>query len=148
MHLAESNGTILAVTDEEILEAYSLIASSEGIFAEPGSCASIAGVKKQVESGLLKKGSTVVAVLTGNGLKDPDTAIEVNKEKPMMSREQFDAFLSGLKGGDKVMAESSFSVVVPASTANLGPGFDSIGLALNLYMTVDVIAVRGLGSYV
>jgi threonine synthase len=99
--LAESNGTILAVTDEEILEAYSLIASSEGVFAEPGSCASIAGVKKQVESGLLKKGSTVVAVLTGNGLKDPDTAIEVNKEKPMMSREQFDAFLSELKAGAK-----------------------------------------------
>ena len=45
--LAESDGTILAVTDEEILEAYSLIASTEGIFAEPGSCASIAGVKKQ-----------------------------------------------------------------------------------------------------
>ena len=101
MHLRNQNGTILAVTDEEILEAYSLIASSEGIFAEPGSCASIAGVKKQVENGLLKKGSTVVAVLTGNGLKDPDTAIEVNKEKPMMSREQFDAFLSGLKAGTK-----------------------------------------------
>ncbi len=99
--LAESEGTILAVTDEEILEAYSLIASSEGVFAEPGSCASIAGVKKQVENGLLKPGSTVVAILTGNGLKDPDTAIEVNKEKPMMSREQFDAFLSGLKAGTK-----------------------------------------------
>ena len=67
--LAESEGTILAVTDEEILEAYRLIASAEGIFAEPGSCASIAGVKKQVENGMLEKGSTVVAVLTGNGLK-------------------------------------------------------------------------------
>ncbi len=48
MRLAESNGTILSVTDEEILEAYSLIASSEGIFAEPGSCATIAGIKKRV----------------------------------------------------------------------------------------------------
>ncbi len=99
--MSESDGTILAVTDEEILEAYSLIASSEGVFAEPGSCASIAGIKKQVENGLLEKGSTVVAVLTGNGLKDPDTAIEVNKGKPMMSREQFDEFLSGLKVGKK-----------------------------------------------
>ncbi|MER2090165.1 MAG: threonine synthase [Sporosarcina sp.] len=99
--LSESDGTILAVTDEEILEAYRLIASSEGVFAEPGSCASIAGIKKQVENGSLKKGSTVVAVLTGNGLKDPDTAIEVNKEKPMMSRKQFDEFLSGLKAGKK-----------------------------------------------
>lgn len=99
--LAESNGTILAATDEEILEAYSLIASAEGIFAEPGSCASIAGVKKQVENGQLKKGSIVVAVLTGNGLKDPDTAIEVNKEKSLMSREEFDQLLSELKAGTK-----------------------------------------------
>jgi len=99
--LAESKGTILAVTDEEILEAYRLIASSEGVFAEPGSCASIAGVKKQVENGSLKKGTTVVAVLTGNGLKDPDTAIEVNKDKALLSREQFDQLLSELKAGKK-----------------------------------------------
>ena len=97
--LKESNGNILAVTDEEILEVYQLIASAEGVFAEPGSCASIAGVKKQVEAGLLEKGSTVVAVLTGNGLKDPDTAIEVNKEKPSLSREKFEELLSELKVG-------------------------------------------------
>jgi len=99
--LAESEGTILAVTDEEILEAYSLIASAEGIFAEPGSCASIAGVKKQVENGMLAKGSTVVAVLTGNGLKDPDTAIDVNEDKALLSREEFDQLLSELKAGVK-----------------------------------------------
>ncbi len=99
--LKESAGNILAVTDEEILEAYQLIASSEGVFAEPGSCASIAGVKKQVEAGLLKKGSTVVAVLTGNGLKDPDTAIDVNKGKALLSREEFDHLLAELKAGVK-----------------------------------------------
>lgn len=99
--LKESAGHILAVTDEEILEAYQLIASSEGVFAEPGSCASIAGVKKQVEAGLLKKGSTVVAVLTGNGLKDPDTAIDVNKEKALLSRKEFDQLLTELKAGVK-----------------------------------------------
>lgn len=97
--LKESEGTILAVTDEEILEAYQLIASKEGVFAEPGSCASIAGVKKQVENGSLKKGTTIVAVLTGNGLKDPDTAIEVNKDQPMLSRDQFDQLLADLKAG-------------------------------------------------
>ena len=97
--LKESEGTILAVTDEEILEAYQLIASREGVFAEPGSCASIAGVKKQVENGSLKKGTTIVAVLTGNGLKDPDTAIEVNKDQPMLSRDQFDQLLTDLKAG-------------------------------------------------
>lgn len=95
--LKESDGHILAVTDEEILEAYQLITSKEGVFAEPGSCASIAGVKKQVENGSLKKGTTIVAVLTGNGLKDPDTAIEVNKDKPMLSRDQFDQLLADLK---------------------------------------------------
>ena len=97
--LKESEGTILAVTDEEILEAYQLIASREGVFAEPGSCASIAGVKKQIENGSLKKGTTIVAVLTGNGLKDPDTAIEVNKDQTMLSRDQFDQLLADLKAG-------------------------------------------------
>lgn len=97
--LKESKGNILAVTDEEILEAYQLITSREGVFAEPGSCASIAGVKKQVENGSIKEGTTIVAVLTGNGLKDPDTAIEVNKDKPMLSRDQFDQLLSDLKAG-------------------------------------------------
>jgi threonine synthase len=97
--LKESEGTILAVTDEEILEAYQLIASREGVFAEPGSCASIAGIKKQVENGSLKKGTTIVAVLTGNGLKDPDTAIEVNKDQPMLSHDQFDRLLADLKAG-------------------------------------------------
>lgn len=99
--LAESEGQIIAVTDEEILESYQLIASVEGVFAEPGSCASIAGVKKQVENGLIKKGSTVVAVLTGNGLKDPDTAIEVNKDKALLSLEQFNQLVKELKVGVK-----------------------------------------------
>ena len=97
--LKESEGNILAVTDEDILEAYQLITSREGVFAEPGSCASIAGVKKQVENGSIKKGTTIVAVLTGNGLKDPDTAIEVNKDKPMLTRPEFDQLLTELKAG-------------------------------------------------
>lgn len=69
-----SQGQFKAVTDEEILDAYRLLASSEGIFCEPASAASVAGllqVKDQVPTG-----ATVVCVLTGNGLKDPDTAIK------------------------------------------------------------------------
>lgn len=97
--LEESNGHILAATDEEILEAYQLIASTEGVFAEPGSCASIAGVKKRAEAGEFEKGATVVAVLTGNGLKDPDTAIDVNKEKDLLSQEAFEKLLQKLKAG-------------------------------------------------
>ncbi len=99
--LDESNGTILAATDEEILEAYQLLASTEGIFAEPASCASIAGIKKQVENGMLQKGSTVVAILTGNGLKDPETAISVNEHKAFLVPEDMESFWEDLKKGVK-----------------------------------------------
>lgn len=79
----ESNGKIASVTDTEILHAFRLIARKEGIFAEPGSCASIAGVIQQCESGAIKPGSKVVAVLTGNGLKDPETAIDQQDIQPV-----------------------------------------------------------------
>jgi threonine synthase len=64
------------VSDEEILKAYSLLASQEGIFAEPGSAASVAGVIKAHEQGLLRGGETIVCTLTGHGLKDPDRAMQ------------------------------------------------------------------------
>lgn len=79
----ESDGTIDSVTDEEIIHAFKLIAKEEGVFAEPGSCASIAGVMKYAEKGIIEKGSKVVAVLTGNGLKDPQTAIDKLEVKPV-----------------------------------------------------------------
>lgn len=72
----ESKGMIKFVTDDEILNAFTLLPKTEGIFAEPGSCASIAGVIQQCKAGTIKPGSKVVAVLTGNGLKDPQTAID------------------------------------------------------------------------
>lgn len=78
----ESAGKIDEVTDEEIVAAYQLLAKREGVFAEPASCASIAGVIKQVRNGEIKKGSKVVAVLTGNGLKDPDIAMSTATIKP------------------------------------------------------------------
>lgn len=70
----ESKGIIDMVSDEEILSAYRLLAREEGIFAEPGSIASIAGLIKFKH--LVKEGSDVVCILTGNGLKDPTCAIE------------------------------------------------------------------------
>lgn len=73
----ESGGMITSVTDEEIIEAFKTLPRKEGIFAEPGSCASIAGVFQQVKAGAIEPGSTVVCVLTGNGLKDPQTAVDV-----------------------------------------------------------------------
>jgi len=70
----ESGGRIDAVTDDEILEAYRLLASREGIFVEPASAASVAGLLKQGRAGQIR-GGRAVAILTGNGLKDPDTAM-------------------------------------------------------------------------
>lgn len=74
----ESGGIIDMVTDEEILAAYKLIAGREGVFVEPGSAASLAGVIKSVKAGKIPAGSQVVTVFTGNGLKDPDTAMSVS----------------------------------------------------------------------
>jgi len=71
----ESDGRFLAATDEEILAAYHLVARAEGVFVEPASAASIAGLLKSVEDGWVAPGSTVVCTVTGNGLKDPDTAL-------------------------------------------------------------------------
>ena len=70
----ESNGMINFVTDDEIVKAYKLIASTEGILAEPASAASVAGLIKVKEQ--VKEGSKIVCILTGNGLKDPDNAIK------------------------------------------------------------------------
>lgn len=73
--LKESNGAIDKISDREILKAYRLLAGTEGVFAEPASCISIAGLLKAYGEGKIPEGSTVVCVLTGNGLKDPDTAV-------------------------------------------------------------------------
>lgn len=70
----ESNGMINYVTDEEILKAYKLIASCEGVLVEPASAASVAGLIKVKDT--VKSGSKIVCILTGNGLKDPDNAIK------------------------------------------------------------------------
>jgi len=77
---SESGGRIEAVTDEEILKAYSLIASTEGIFCEPASAASLAGVLKLHKEGYFKPGDSVVCTLTGHGLKDPDTVFRISKD--------------------------------------------------------------------
>ena len=70
----ESGGAIDMVTDAEILAAYRLLAT-RGVFAEPASAASVAGLLKYGATGALKPGSVVVCTLTGHGLKDPDTAL-------------------------------------------------------------------------
>jgi threonine synthase len=71
----ESGGLIAAVTDREILAAYRLLARCEGVFVEPASAASVAGLLTAASDGTVPAGSTVVCTLTGNGLKDPEWAI-------------------------------------------------------------------------
>lgn len=80
----ESEGMIDLVTDEEILNAYQLMAKKEGVFAEPGSASSLAGVMKMKKEGSLPSGMKVVCVLTGNGLKDPQTAMDSCQFQPQV----------------------------------------------------------------
>ncbi|GAA1850327.1 threonine synthase [Actinomadura bangladeshensis] len=71
----ESGGAIDSVTDRQILAAYRLLAREEGVFVEPASAASVAGLLQASEQGAVRRGSRVVCTVTGNGLKDPDWAI-------------------------------------------------------------------------
>lgn len=75
----ESKGAIDEVSDEEILAAYEFLAAKEGVFGEPASAASVAGLISYAKKGKLKAGQTIVCTLTGHGLKDPDTATRVKK---------------------------------------------------------------------
>jgi threonine synthase len=88
----ESNGTAETVTDEEILDAQKILARIEGIFVEPASASSIAGLKKLVNNGVISKDERVVCITTGHGLKDPDTAIK-QSEKPV----EVDAEISAIE---------------------------------------------------
>ncbi|MEW6571024.1 MAG: threonine synthase [Nitrospirota bacterium] len=93
----ESGGRIDAVTDAEILKAYKLIASVEGIFCEPASAASLAGVLKLTKEKYFRRGTRVVCTLTGNGLKDPDTVFRVSKE-PLKVEAKIQAVEKALEG--------------------------------------------------
>ncbi|MGB2706186.1 MAG: threonine synthase [Candidatus Omnitrophota bacterium] len=89
----ESGGLIEAVSDDEILNAYKLLASKEGVFVEPASAASVAGVLKKAKQGYFEsKKSRIVCVLTGHGLKDPDRAI-ASIEKPKVLPAKLDAIV-------------------------------------------------------
>jgi threonine synthase len=79
----DSGGVIEAVTDEQILSAYRLLADHEGLFCEPASAASVAGLLQRAEQGHIDPGQTIVCTLTGNGLKDSQLALE-HAEQPIV----------------------------------------------------------------
>ena len=114
-----SRGEIRAVSDAEILDAYSLLGAREGVFCEPASAASVAGLLKYGAEG------RVVCVLTGHGLKDPQTALDraaLGGAVRARHRER--------RAGGAGMRRRRL-VRVPASSANLGPGYDVLAAALS-----------------
>ncbi|TMV52904.1 threonine synthase [Paenibacillus mesophilus] len=93
----ESGGQINYVTDDEILHAYRTIAAKEGIFAEPASAASIAGVMKLNKERYFKGGEKVVCVLTGHGLKDPNIAIKSVGGDPLVVQDSEAAVMDAIR---------------------------------------------------
>ena len=93
--IRESGGTAETVTDDEILDAQKTLARTEGIFVEPASASSLAGLKKLVNNGIIRKNEHVACITTGHGLKDPDTAIK-QCEKPIEVDAQIDAIEEAL----------------------------------------------------
>lgn len=87
----ESEGWFDSFSDEAILKAQKLLAAHEGIFCEPASATSLAGALHDIMHGKIPEGSTIVCTLTGNGLKDPDTAIAQSTQKPVSIEAELDA---------------------------------------------------------
>jgi threonine synthase len=96
--MRESNGWFAEVTDAEILAAQRMLTRHEGVFCEPASAASLAGLMKDIKSGKIEEGATIVLTLTGNGLKDPDTAIAQCQGEDKASMVTIDATLDQVKG--------------------------------------------------
>ena len=87
----ESGGHIGKVTDEEILEAYRRVAGTQGVFVEPACAAPLAGLTRLVKEGAIPEGAVITATMTGHGLKDPDTALDVSDFQPIVAEATADA---------------------------------------------------------
>ena len=122
-----SRGEVRAVTDDEILAAYELLGRREGVFCEPASAASVAGLIKYGAEG------RVVCVLTGHGLKDPTTAMS-----QAASVVTCEPDLDEVERAVLELVRRHRLVRVPASSANLGPGYDCLAAALSLNLELEV----------
>ena len=92
----ESGGWFDECTDQEILAAQKLLAEKEGVFCEPASATSLAGAIKDIQSGKIPQGSSIVCTLTGHGLKDPDTAIKQSTSPLITIDAKLDAVKSAI----------------------------------------------------
>ncbi|MDU5144808.1 MAG: threonine synthase [Paenibacillus dendritiformis] len=93
----QSGGQINYVTDDQIIEAYQLLAAREGVFAEAASAASVAGVLKLHREGYFNGGESVVCVLTGHGLKDPNIAIQTAAKEPLVVPDTEEAVMTAIR---------------------------------------------------
>ena len=93
----ESGGKIGCVNDEKIVEAYKLLATTEGVLCEPASAASVAGLIQAHNEGLVEQGTDIVCVLTGNGLKDPDNAIKYSVSEVKKTKSDLDEIIKVMK---------------------------------------------------
>lgn len=87
----ESGGVIESVTDTQILSAYRLLAAREGVFCEPASAASVAGLLQRSQQGLVPADARIVCTLTGNGLKDPQLALKGVEQPPVIEADAAEA---------------------------------------------------------
>ena len=94
----ESKGLIRKVTDKQIVEAYMRVARTEGVFIEPASAASLAGLTVAVANGEIPEGSVVTATMTGHGLKDPDLAIKEAGFEPKIVAPTTEAVMTAIEG--------------------------------------------------
>jgi threonine synthase len=96
--ITASEGAAISVTDEEILAAFRRLPATEGVFCEPASAASLAGLVKARAEGLVEDGARVVCILTGHGLKDPDTAVS-QSPPPIVAGAGYAAIEAAILGG-------------------------------------------------
>ena len=92
----ESKGMIDKVSDQEIIEAYKMVARTEGVFVEPACAAPLAGLIRIVKAGGIPEGAVVTATMTGHGLKDPDNAISAAGCQPKKVTANKEAVLSAI----------------------------------------------------
>ena len=146
----ESGGLIEAVTDDEILAAQAFLAAREGIFVEPASAAGVAGLLAQADARASStSGQQIVVTVTGHGLKDIDTALSGRgpvQAEVVPADLLAIASVCGLSTEPASMqaapGRSAVTVEVPATSANLGPGFDCFGLALDWREQVELTVLE------
>ena len=133
--LCLTGGTALYVTDDEIGEAKTVI-GHDGIGCEPASATTLAGIRKLVSSGVMPRSASVVAVLTGHLLKDTEYVMKYGAARQSSKARVLVPAATKRPEAARVSDAGEFEIRVPASIANLGPGFDTLAVAIQLYLRV------------